>query len=124
MRKTTKVLGNYINGGLIIQKLDPLPCDSIFPMCFLEFLKLLCSEVAPRTNQWRAIALNLDFDPVMVNRIALECRDDIQECFVRVFEQWHRQCDPPYTWNTITDVLEQPPVNEAALAQELRQKYC
>lgn len=79
--------------------------------------------MAQKTNEWKLIARQLNIAHVMVERIDIECRGVIQECFVRVFEQWRKQCDPPYKWSTIIDVLEQPSVNEVALAQELRQKY-
>lgn len=85
---------------------------------------MLCNEVACHTNEWKAIAINLNIDQVKIDRIALECGGNIQDCLVKVFEQWHRQHDPPYTLSTIVEVLELPMVNEVFLAQSLREKYC
>lgn len=85
--------------------------------------RLLCNEIAPYTNAWRAIAINLDISNVDIDRIASE-NDREQDRLIKVFEKWHTQCKHPFTWDTILKVLEEPMIGERCLAQELHRKYC
>ena len=85
--------------------------------------KQLCAEVATHTNRWEAIALNLNIPPNEIERIAIECRDDIQGRFRRVFDRWRRLGDPPFTWDTIIEVLKSENLAEHALAHDLQVKH-
>lgn len=88
-----------------------------------DVLKKLLTEVTQKTNQWQSIALELDIDLVLIERFSRECRENAQDCFLKVFEQWHRQGNPPYSWYTIIKALESETVSERNLAQKLREKY-
>ena len=54
-------------------------------------LPLLMDEVATKTNKWEMLALHLDFDPVLVDRIDIQRRGDIQTCFRDIFTKWQKQ---------------------------------
>ena len=83
------------------------------------------NEVANKTNQWQMIAIQLDFDPVQIERIDLEQHGDnkILLCFQKVFTIWKRQDNPPFTWQEIITALKSDIVKEYKLAKELSSKY-
>lgn len=85
--------------------------------------KQLCIEVAMHTNKWEAIAVNLDIDRTEIERIGMECRDDIQGCFRRVFDKWRRSGAPPFAWDTIIRVLKSANVAENFLASNLQDRH-
>jgi hypothetical protein len=84
------------------------------------FFKLLISEVAHQTSEWRQIAINLDIDPVKIDQIS-RSRHSIPDCFIDVFKIWHDQMKHPFNWKTIIDILDV--VEEHYLAKTLREKY-
>lgn len=82
------------------------------------------NEVTTNTIKWKEIAIELELSSTEIDRIAMECRDSIQECFRRVFDRWQRDSRRPFTWDTIIAVLESQVVSENTLAQQLREKFC
>ena len=83
----------------------------------------LCNEVATKTNEWKAIALQLHITMNDVNRIAIESGGTVEECFRRVFDKWRRAVYPPFTWDTIITALQTEAVSEHRLAQQLQEKH-
>ena len=94
--------------------LSDVGSPSLFP--------LLCKEVIPSTNKWRAIGIQLQLQPTEINRMTLDCHDE-ENCFIKVLEAWQRKGSPPFTWETIISVLECESVSERALAMNLKSKY-
>ena len=86
-------------------------------------LRDLCNEVATKTNQWKAIALEPHITMNDINRIAVESGGNIKECFRRVFTKWQRAVHPPFTWDTIITALQAEAVSEHYLAQQLQEKH-
>ena len=88
-------------------------------------LRELLAEVATKTNKWKAIAIELNFELSEIELIDLEQRGEIRQCFMQVFDRWKRQCSPenPYSWATMIKVLHSPIVEENALARRISKKY-
>ena len=86
-------------------------------------LNELCDAVSDCTNKWKNIALQLKLSLIDIERIQIECNNNIEECFIRVFNKWERQRKVPYTWDTIVKVLDSRSVGEMTIAAEIRQKY-
>ncbi len=86
-------------------------------------LDLLCEEVVPNTTEWKAIARKLKISPTIINFIAQDMNSS-KDRFVKVLEQWRRECRYPFTWNTMVSVLKSSSVNEVRLAEHLYRKYC
>jgi hypothetical protein len=85
---------------------------------------LMCREISTQTNQWKAIALHLNIPPSAIEHISAECGDNTQDCFSRVFDKWHKAAAPPFSWDTIIEVLQCQDVAEDSLAQQLLEKHC
>ena len=81
------------------------------------------NEVVPQTNQWKAIAINLDVNEHDIERIERECAGIIQDCFLKVLDIWKRRGTPLFTLKTMLSALEENSVGEFRLAQALREKY-
>ena len=83
----------------------------------------LMNEIVPNTNDWETIALQLDIDPVQIERIERQERGDIKASFRKVFAKWKKQQKPPFTWVVIINALNCPSVAEYGLAKKLKEKY-
>ena len=86
-------------------------------------MELLCNKISPRTNEWKAIAINLEMSFTDVERISMESIS-VQERFTRVFDAWERGKMRPYTWGTMVSALRSPSVNELFLAQDICDEFC
>ena len=86
--------------------------------------KRLCAEVATQTNKWKEIALQLDITHNDIERIEMENKGSIKECFTKMFDKWRKAAHPPFTWGTIIAVLQSEAVEEYHLAQQLQERYC
>ena len=86
-------------------------------------LALLMDEVAVKTNDWELIALHLDIDQVIIERIDRQERGDIKRCFYRIFDKWQKQLKPPFRWEEIIAALNSPSVGQHVLAKHLEAKY-
>ena len=80
------------------------------------------NEVATETNKWDSIALELELSHTEVERIKLEERDTIEDCFRRIFSKWKTKAVPHFTWPVIISALESPSVGEFRLAHQLRRE--
>ena len=86
-------------------------------------LKSLHSELHLVADKWYSLGVQLQV-PIE----ALKCiqRENLPmtECLLEMLTVWLKCTTPPPTWNTLTEALESPPVEERLLAQKLRDKYC
>lgn len=90
----------------------------------LPTLQQLCDEVCPYTNKLHQIAIGLGLSLVHIERIWKQECHQVENSFIKVFEEWKKQCKHPYTWQTMIRVLRSPCVCEHRLAEELCKKYC
>ena len=80
-------------------------------------------ELVPYTNQWEIIGVCLNLTATDLERITREHPDE-ESHFRGVLTIWKRRGNPPFTWNSIMDVLNSPLVKEHVLAEKLVEKYC
>ena len=80
-------------------------------------------ELVPHTNQWENIGVCLELTAVDLDRIKIDCRDE-EIRFRGVLNIWKKHGYPPFTWNSIVDVLKSPLVEEHVLAERLATKHC
>ena len=83
----------------------------------------LLNEVAPHTNKWEEIGLQLDFSHTDIERIKIEEQERIEACFIKVFNKWETKLIPPFTWPVIISALESPSVAEFRLASQLKARH-
>ena len=73
---------------------------------------------APCRDQWELVGVQLDIDESQLSSIRLSSRTDLQR-FKKVFDLWRRKDSPPYTWDTIINVLEADSVGEKKVANNV-----
>ena len=89
----------------------------------IEKSNTLITEIVHATNHWEFIGVSLELTAVDLDRIQKDCSDE-ESRFMKVLTTWEKRGNPPFTWNTIVDVLKSPLVNENVLAKKLFSKYC
>lgn len=85
-------------------------------------MKALCEEVVPYTNKWMNIGISLEVSLTDVERINVDFQTE-ETRLVQIFDKWNRKLFPPFTWNTIVEVLKSPTVGELSLADKIQRKY-
>lgn len=81
-------------------------------------LKDLLNKVAAKCeNKWELVGIQLDLEP---SKLGSFKRDSCIHCFKEVFQLWEKKGDPPYTWDTIIDVLNADSIGENSLANDLK----
>ena len=88
----------------------------------IENFCTLVEDLVPNTNQWENIGVRLELTATELDRIRIDYHNE-ESRFRRVLEIWKKRGSPPYTLNTIIDVLNSPLVKEHVLAEELATKY-
>ena len=87
------------------------------------FFGTMVEELVPNTNQWVNIGVSRELTAVDLDRIRIDYHDE-ESRFIRVLDIWKKRGYPPFTWNTIIDVLKSPLVEEYVLAENLATKHC
>lgn len=72
---------------------------------------------------WRSVGIELRISPDRLDGIEEQYSRNPIRCFEAVFRTWEDATTPPYTWDTIVNVLESPLVDKRDLANDLRRKY-
>ena len=93
------------------------PLTSATPTTPVTLKNLLNFVAAKIPRKWMDFGIQLD---IPYEELETYPRHDCKECFNKVFSTWKRNGSPPYTWETVIDVLESPSVNEKELAQSIR----
>ena len=78
--------------------------------------------VIPHTNKWVQIGLILGICPTDIERIRIDCQDE-ESRFQEVLTKWQRLGQPPFTWNTLVQVLKSPTVQEFTLATVIEEQF-
>ena len=82
-------------------------------------LKHLLNKVAAKCeNKWELVGIQLDLEP---NKLSSFKTDNCILCFKKVLELWKQKGEPPYTWDTIIDVLNAECIGENNLANGLEE---
>ena len=86
----------------------------------------LMNEVAAEIPcKWRGVGLQLGISQGVLDGIAANRLENINNCFSDVFTKWKNQNSlaHPYTWTTVVHVLQNPAVGESRLADTITKKF-
>ena len=74
-------------------------------------------------GKWKSVAIQLQIGMGAIDAV---CRDkhDSFDRFMSILDMWERSSCPPFTWNTLVNVLKSPSVNEKELAKQLEREFC
>ena len=81
------------------------------------------NEVASKIPaKWKDISIQLGLTLGDLKYFMASTPNDPLQCFTSVFRVWKNRATRLYTWSTVIEALESPPVDEKRLAEELRTK--
>ena len=83
--------------------------------------KLQQLVVAKIPDQWFPVGIGLGLSVSKLQALQQEYPHDVQKCFLHVVEKWRRRSDPPFTWNTLLNVLRSDALKEIALADTIEE---
>ena len=86
-------------------------------------LKTVKKAVWSARTKWKDIGLELDIIQTDLDAIEAEHRSDIGRCLIEMLALWLKQVDPPPTWSTMVAALQDPTIEEGALAKQVESKY-
>ena len=78
---------------------------------------------AKAPDLWRNIGTMLDIHVSHLNSFNIQWLAKPTDCYLAVFDYWKANNCPPFTWETIVEVLESDVVHRCDLAAEIRRKY-
>ena len=58
-----------------------------------------------------------------MTKIKKENPNDVVDCFVEVFDAWIKKGAPPFTWETVVEVLRCDNLKERRVAKEISDKF-
>ena len=83
---------------------------------------LVINEISTLAYQWKEIATCLFSNMNDIKRIEQEY-SRLNDRLLEVILCWKNHNHPPYTWNTLTEVLQKPSVGRNRIADYIQQKY-
>ena len=98
------------------QEKGPSPLSS--PPSTAAFLNKVATRIPAK---WKLFAYNLNIEDDALDEIELKHPQDPTECFMNVFRAWKKTRSPPFTWETVIEVLQSPAVGEQKMAENLKQ---
>ena len=75
-------------------------------------------------HKWNQVAIQLELDRGVRNRIESDRKGCCLDQFIAVLEEWKQSESLPYTWKTLISVLKSASVGEKALAEQLERDLC
>ena len=75
-------------------------------------------------HKWNQVAIQLELDRGVRNRIERDGKGCCLDQFVAVLDEWKQSENLPYTWKTLISVLKSASVGEIALAERLQKEFC
>ena len=83
-------------------------------------LQDIFKELLPLAAQWQNIGILISLKPDKLDSIKKENSSSQQDCLREMLQLWDKQVDPPPTWRTMADVLQE--LGEDRLARKLRER--
>uniref|UniRef100_A0A1X7STP1 Ubiquitin-like domain-containing protein n=1 Tax=Amphimedon queenslandica TaxID=400682 RepID=A0A1X7STP1_AMPQE len=85
----------------------------------------LMNDVAAKApEKWMVVGTMLDIHSSVLYSIDIQNKSNPMACYLAVFHHWQTSIDcPPFTWDTIVEVLESDVVHRHDLAVAIRRKY-
>ena len=77
--------------------------------------------IAKIPHQWHPVGIGLCVPWAELEALKEEYPHDVKKCFLHVVEKWRRRSDPPFTWNTLLEVLRSNALQEIALADMIEE---
>ena len=69
------------------------------------------------------IGLELDIIQPDLDEINRDYHGDTKKCFKEMLIRWLKQIDPPPTWSALVAALQDPAIEEGALAEQVEREY-
>ena len=88
----------------------------------LEDLSEVRGALYEARAKWYHIGIELELSLGTLD--AIQSDFSATDCLTEMCSHWLRRIDPRPSWEALTKALENPPVGEGHLAQQLRDKYC
>ena len=84
----------------------------------------LMNDVAAKApDQWMNFGTMLDIDSSVLDSLKARHNADPIACYRDVFTQWKAITTPPYTWETVVEILESGLIERLDLAAEIKRKH-
>ena len=99
----------------VLEKDSSLPSS---PPSIAAFLNKVAVQIPAK---WKLFAYNLNIGHDAVSEIESKYPHDPTECFMSTFSYWEKKQSPPFTWDTVLEVLQSPSVGEKKMAEDLKQ---
>ena len=88
---------------------------------FKDLVSEVARKISPASWEVFAIELGLEYDDV--KKIKRENPKNVLVCFMEVFDAWRKKGAPPYTWETVVEVLRRDSLKERRIAKEISDKF-
>ena len=97
---------------------EKCPSSLSSPPSTAAFLNKVAAQIPAR---WELFAYNLNIGHDAVAEIELKYPHDPTKCFMSAFSYWEKAQSPPFTWETVIEVLQSPAMGEKKMAEDLKQ---
>ena len=110
------IIFSYFEGSkdATLSTLPLTPRTPTTPVTLKHLLDFVAAEIP---SKWKIFGIQLDIPNDILETYPSH---NSTECFIQVFSTWKRNSSPPYTWETVINVLESRSINERSLAEEIR----
>ena len=81
---------------------------------------LLNKVAAQIPAKWKLFAYNLNIGHDAITELELKYQHDPITCFMSVFSSWEKAQSPPFTWETVIEILQSPVMGERKMAEDLK----
>ena len=86
-------------------------------------LRLFQEKIASIIPQkWEDVAIELDLPMSTIRAIERERHGNSRRCFAAIFDDWQKNPQRPFCWDTVVEVLES--VDERVLARKISEQFC
>ena len=100
------------------QEKGPSPLSS--PPSTAAFLNKVAAQIPAK---WKLFAYNINIEDDALAEIELKYLHNPTECFMNIFRAWKKNLSPPFTWETVIEVLQSPAVGEKKMAEDIKQSH-
>ena len=87
------------------------------PPSTAAFLNKVATKIPAK---WKLFAYSLNMEEDALDEVTLKLQHSPTECFMSVFSSWKKERDPPFTWETVIDILQSPAVAEKNMAEDIK----
>ena len=87
-------------------------------------LKVLVEELHSVKTKWRPIGVQLEVPTSSIKIIGTAHKDDPEQAFTELMDEWLKQTDPEPSWAAIVEALRSRSVGEVRLAESVERNMC